>query len=75
MKGALSCLEKRERMIIIKRYGLKKGAEPMTLKEVGVELGVTKERIRQIQIRAETKMRDALCKNDSAHPASKLMAL
>ncbi len=75
VKGALSCLEKRERMIIIKRYGLKKGAEPMTLKEVGVELGVTKERIRQIQIRAETKMRDALCKNDSAHPASKLMAL
>jgi RNA polymerase primary sigma factor/RNA polymerase sigma factor len=52
-------LDEREQKIIISRFGLARGQEPLTLKEVGAELGVTKERIRQIEARALTKLRKA----------------
>ncbi len=56
----LSRLDEREQKIIISRYGLDHRAEPKTLKEVGAEMGVTKERIRQIEARALTKLRQAM---------------
>jgi RNA polymerase primary sigma factor/RNA polymerase sigma factor len=55
----LDRLDEREQKIIISRFGLNRGHEPLTLKEVGVELGVTKERIRQIEARALSKLRKA----------------
>lgn len=55
----LDRLDEREQKIIIKRFGLRRGHEPLTLKEVGAELGVTKERIRQIEARALSKLRKA----------------
>jgi RNA polymerase primary sigma factor/RNA polymerase sigma factor len=52
-------LDDREQRIIIGRFGLDHAREPQTLKEVGASLGVTKERIRQIEARALSKLREA----------------
>jgi RNA polymerase primary sigma factor/RNA polymerase sigma factor len=52
-------LDEREQKIIIGRFGLDHAQEPQTLKEVGATLGVTKERIRQIEARALNKLRQA----------------
>jgi RNA polymerase primary sigma factor/RNA polymerase sigma factor len=52
-------LDEREQKIIIGRFGLDHAQEPQTLKEVGASLGVTKERIRQIEARALNKLRQA----------------
>jgi RNA polymerase primary sigma factor len=55
----LGRLDEREQRIIVSRFGLRRGEEPLTLKQVGAELGVTKERIRQIEARALSKLRKA----------------
>ncbi|HEY0983201.1 MULTISPECIES: sigma-70 family RNA polymerase sigma factor [unclassified Schlesneria] len=53
----LSQLDPRERDIIVSRYGLKEGKPAQTLEQVGQKLGVTKERIRQLESRALQKLR------------------
>lgn len=55
----LEHLDPREQEIIVRRFGLIRGQEPRTLKQVGMELGVTKERIRQLEARALSKLRKA----------------
>ena len=56
VKGMLGRLDDRERRIIISRYGLN-GASEQTLEQLGRELGITKERVRQIESRAQDKLR------------------
>ncbi len=60
----LSVLDEREREILRLRYGLDRG-EPRTLEEVGIFLGLTRERIRQIERSALAKLRHPSSKNDS----------
>ena len=55
--GILGHLDDRERAIILHRFGLTEGSEPETLEKVGDRLGVTKERIRQLESRALNKLK------------------
>ena len=57
INSILEQLDDRERQIILHRYGLQKGSEPLTLEQVGSRMGVTKERIRQLESRALQKLR------------------
>jgi RNA polymerase sigma factor (sigma-70 family) len=52
----LTGLDPRERDVLRLRYGLDRG-EPRTLEEVGEAFGLTRERIRQIEARALSKLR------------------
>ena len=55
--GRLERLDARERIIVSLRFGLD-GDDPMTLKEVGRRLGVTREWVRKIELRAVGKLVD-----------------
>jgi RNA polymerase primary sigma factor len=50
-------LDERERTVVRLRFGLM-GQAPLTLKEVGQRLGVTREWVRKIEIRAVRKLED-----------------
>ena len=56
IRRLLSPLDEREREILTLRYGLDRG-EPRTLEEVGEHFNLTRERIRQIEARAMSKLR------------------
>jgi RNA polymerase primary sigma factor len=56
VQEVLATLDARESRILAMRFGLDNG-RPKTLEEVGARLGVTRERIRQIQEEALQKMR------------------
>ena len=53
----LAELDGREQKVISCRFGLGDSIEPETLEEVGTRLGVTKERVRQIEVRTLEKLR------------------
>lgn len=56
LRKALDILTERERKVLSLRYGLDDD-EPRTLEETGKELGISRERVRQIQNEALEKMR------------------
>lgn len=68
MKEVLATLDGRESRILSMRFGLDNG-RPKTLEEVGGRLGVTRERIRQIQEQALQKMRVKIEKRDQPFAA------
>lgn len=55
----LDQLEEKQRAVVVRRFGLR-GHERLTLEKVGQELGVTRERVRQIQMEALRRLRRML---------------
>ena len=62
LKGALHVLDDREKRIVFQRFGLD-GSSPKTLEQLGATIGLTRERIRQLQTKALEKLRKALTKD------------
>lgn len=56
----LSC---KQREVLVRRFGLM-GHEPSTLEDVGREIGLTRERVRQIQVEALRRLKDVLASQD-----------
>ncbi len=63
VREILGTLDQRENKILAMRFGLKDGTQ-RTLEEVGAHLGVTRERIRQIQDQALKKLRAKMEERD-----------
>ena len=59
LRAALHEIDTRQRSVIERRYGLHSHHEH-TLEEIGRDLGITKERVRQLQQRAEADLRAIL---------------
>lgn len=60
LTGSLGCLNERERKVIILYYGL--GTDALTMMEIAEEMGLKRERVRQIRKKAERKLRKPLTK-------------
>ena len=55
----LSELTEKQREVVSRRFGLR-GYETSTLEEVGLEIGLTRERVRQIQVEALKRLRETM---------------
>ena len=64
-------LDKREAEILRLRFGLN-GREELTLEEVGKRFKVTRERIRQLEFLALSKMRKAMARNEAVRTADEV---
>ncbi|MBQ8459562.1 sigma-70 family RNA polymerase sigma factor [bacterium] len=66
IRKILNQLSQKERDVLILRYGLDNNGVKKTLDEIGSQYGVSRERIRQIENRAISKLKK-LCKNEKLH--------
>lgn len=58
LKKTIFTLQPREILVVLMRYGFWSG-EPMTLEDIGKNFGLTRERIRQIEVKALRKLRNS----------------
>lgn len=58
VRSAVQKLEERESIVLVRRFGLD-GKDEETLEEVGAQLNLSRERVRQIQEIAIQKLRDS----------------
>jgi RNA polymerase primary sigma factor len=52
LRRAVDTLPDREKLVIKRRYGLDGDRDPMSLEQIGREMGITRERVRQIETQA-----------------------
>ena len=57
--NSLKDMNQRDSLVLEMRFGLN-GQQPHTLKEIGKRLGITRERVRQIEIESLTQLGDEL---------------
>jgi len=62
----LSSIDERAANILRMRFGLD-GDEPMTLKEIGQKIGLTRERVRQIERDALQRISEAIARQETEH--------
>ena len=62
LEAALQVLGDREKKVVLQRFGLD-GGQPKTFDQIGELIGLTRERIHQLQQSAVSKLRRALIKN------------
>lgn len=55
----LGTLAQRERQVLTLRFGLSEEA-PLTLRETGLKLGISRERVRQVELRALSKLKELI---------------
>jgi RNA polymerase primary sigma factor len=63
LAGVLQDLPDRERTVVTLRFGLG-SEEPLTLERIGQRLGLTRERVRQIEVAALKQLRRLLAARD-----------
>mgnify|MGYP005768115315 CR=1 FL=1 len=63
IRKILSQLTPKERDVLILRYGLDTDGTKKTLEEIGIQFGISRERVRQIENRAIAKLK-RLCRNE-----------
>jgi RNA polymerase primary sigma factor len=59
VQRALAALSDRERAVIELRFGLGESGEPTSLEQIGKTLGITRERVRQIEAEALRRLADS----------------
>jgi RNA polymerase sigma factor (sigma-70 family) len=64
LQAWMSRLSSKEREVVCLRYGLGTRDDPWTLENIGRHMGVTRERIRQIQVAALQKLRKMVNRED-----------
>jgi RNA polymerase primary sigma factor len=70
---ALSHLTEQERIVVSFRFGLQ-GGPPLTLKEIGEKMGISRERVRQIECQAKARLRKLFARKRMVHPVPKKAA-
>ena len=71
LQSMIDDLDEREAKIIKLRFGLE-GDAPVTLEEVGHMFGITRERVRQLQNIALSRMRKVMECNERQHTAEEI---
>lgn len=71
LHALVESLDQREAEIIKLRFGLE-GRDELTLEEVGKKFNVTRERIRQLEYLALSKMRKAMTKNEAVRTVEEI---